>query len=240
MADLLVYSDWHGERGPRLLGVLSAEQVRGRETFSFAFDESRVRDGGDISLLDPDLSLCAGRQFPPRGKASFLGRLRRGGRRGALAFDAARSGFVAWRRTAEGERPCPGRIALDRQIPREGRRFRRWGMGGRGRRPWAPVRPPHGRKPDGAPLAQRHDLSFTALRPRRRTSRPLRIDRDDPTADFSVALRAARDFRISPVEADATLRRIRDTVSGWRTVAKSFGLPAGQVERMRTAFAAAM
>ena len=41
MPDLLVYSDWHGARGPRLLGTLSADAVRGREVFSFAFDEER-------------------------------------------------------------------------------------------------------------------------------------------------------------------------------------------------------
>ena len=42
MPDLLVYSDWHGARGPRLLGTLSAKAVRGIparqiETYRTAF-----------------------------------------------------------------------------------------------------------------------------------------------------------------------------------------------------------
>ena len=72
MADLLVYSDWHGARGPRKLGTLSVETVRGRETFAFAFDEARLREGGDVALVDPDLSLFAGRQFPARTNFGFF------------------------------------------------------------------------------------------------------------------------------------------------------------------------
>ena len=66
MADLFVYSDWHGAGGPRLLGTLTAQTVRGREAFSFAFDETRLRDDGDVAVLDPELSLWGGRQYPAR------------------------------------------------------------------------------------------------------------------------------------------------------------------------------
>ncbi len=69
MSDLLVYSDWHGATGPRFLGTLSSEQIRGRESFSFAFDETRLHEGVDVALLDPDLAFYAGRQFP--SKANF-------------------------------------------------------------------------------------------------------------------------------------------------------------------------
>ena len=67
MPELLVYSDWHGARGPRLLGTLVAETVRGRESFAFSFDEARLRDRGDLAVLDPELSLWSGRQYPARG-----------------------------------------------------------------------------------------------------------------------------------------------------------------------------
>ena len=66
MTELLVYSDWHGGAEPRLLGTLAADIVRGRETFSFAFDETRLREGRDVAILDPDLSFHGGRQYPVR------------------------------------------------------------------------------------------------------------------------------------------------------------------------------
>ena len=64
MAELLVYSDWHGRAGPRLLGTLAADIVRGHEMFSFAFDEKRIREGRDVAILDPGLSFHGGRQYP--------------------------------------------------------------------------------------------------------------------------------------------------------------------------------
>lgn len=65
----------------------------------------------------------------------------------------------------------------------------------------------------------------------------LTIDGDDPTADYSVALRTARDFRLSPREAEAALARIREAVAPWRAVAASFAIPARQIESFHTAFA---
>ena len=51
-------------------------------------------------------------------------------------------------------------------------------------------------------------------------------------------LRVARDFRLSPREADAALARVREAVAPWRAVAAARGIPARQIDAYRTAFSA--
>ena len=411
MPDLLVYSDWRGGERPSLLGTLSAENVRGREVFSFAFDEGRVLRGGDVAAFDPDLSLCAGRQFPVRQTFGFFldscpdrwGRRlirRREALRAAKAgetprrlreldfllgvYDRTRLGALRFKASPSGpfldddtRLPTPPWTTL-RRLEAAARRLsvddgasasdeERWlsmllapGSSLGGARPKANVIAPDGSlwiakfpaKSDefdvgawegvvatlargaGIRMAEsrverlsRNGATFLSRRfdrngaarvhfasamtmlgaedgesgersyleladflscrgesptedihelwrrivfsiavgntddhlrnhgfllgergwrlspaydinpnPDTQGALALCIDADDATADFSTALRVARDFRLSPSEADAELARIRENVSNWRAVAAAAGIPPRQIEYFRPAF----
>ena len=60
--EMFVYFDHLSSKTSVLLGVLSAQMIRGKELFSFAFD-SEFLNQGMYSLLDPDLQFYTGRQF---------------------------------------------------------------------------------------------------------------------------------------------------------------------------------
>ncbi len=59
---LHVYAHWLGLEEPMLMGVLSATPVRGKEVFSFAYDESWLQSP-HVQELDPALQLYAGPQY---------------------------------------------------------------------------------------------------------------------------------------------------------------------------------
>ena len=61
--DIFVYAHWIGMREPELMGVLSAHQGKGRKSLSFEYDESWL-EGSNLFLLDPDIVLYSGPQFP--------------------------------------------------------------------------------------------------------------------------------------------------------------------------------
>ena len=44
--DIYVYADWIGLNGPVLMGVLSAQQAKGRKAFHFSYDRSWVNTDG--------------------------------------------------------------------------------------------------------------------------------------------------------------------------------------------------
>jgi len=54
---LFVFADWIELAGPKLMGTLQAEQVRGKEVFSFSYDKEWLRSAPAL-LLDPDLGLA--------------------------------------------------------------------------------------------------------------------------------------------------------------------------------------
>ena len=54
-----VYADWAGLNGPRLMGHLSMDRVRGKEVFSFEYDGGWL-SGGLAQQLDPELQLFEG------------------------------------------------------------------------------------------------------------------------------------------------------------------------------------
>ncbi len=60
---ILVYADRHGLPATIQIGTLTAELVRGRETFSFAYTRQWLQSGF-APLLDRDLQLFDGPQFP--------------------------------------------------------------------------------------------------------------------------------------------------------------------------------
>ena len=61
--DIYVYADWIGMEEPKLIGVLSAQQAKGKKAFSFEYDTLWLKTGQKF-LLDPDISLFSGSQYP--------------------------------------------------------------------------------------------------------------------------------------------------------------------------------
>ena len=57
-----VYADWDGLNGSVLMGILYAELLRGKEIFSFEYDNDWLQSD-HAQLLDPDLRLYSGMQY---------------------------------------------------------------------------------------------------------------------------------------------------------------------------------
>jgi serine/threonine-protein kinase HipA len=74
MREILVYDDRAGQNGlnaaPRFVGTLYAAQLRGKETFSFAYDTEWLHSPF-AQEFDPDLSLYEGPQYLQEGKCNF-------------------------------------------------------------------------------------------------------------------------------------------------------------------------
>lgn len=62
-ADIWVYADWQGMDEPKLIGILTSQQARGRKAFSFSYDEDWITSQEQL-LLDPDIVWYSGRQYP--------------------------------------------------------------------------------------------------------------------------------------------------------------------------------
>ena len=61
--DLYVYADWVGLKGPVLMGVLSAQQAKGRKAFAFSYDKSWINTESQRAI-DPDIEWFSGPQHP--------------------------------------------------------------------------------------------------------------------------------------------------------------------------------
>ena len=61
--DIYVYAHWLGMQEPKLIGILSAQQAKGKKAFSFEYDTVWLKTGQKF-LLDPDISLFSGSQYP--------------------------------------------------------------------------------------------------------------------------------------------------------------------------------
>lgn len=57
-----MYADWVKLEGPRFMGVLTSEQLRGKEIFSFEYDSNWLKSGFAL-VLDPDLQYFSGPQY---------------------------------------------------------------------------------------------------------------------------------------------------------------------------------
>ena len=67
---IYVYADWQNLDGIQPLGKLFSQRIKGKEIFSFEYDEHWL--GSHFSLsLDPNLGLFKGKQFLPEGKPNF-------------------------------------------------------------------------------------------------------------------------------------------------------------------------
>ena len=67
---IYVYGDWNTFKSPTLIGKLNVETLRGKEVFSFEYDEQWL-ESKEVSLFDPDLQFFKGRQYPSNTKPLF-------------------------------------------------------------------------------------------------------------------------------------------------------------------------
>ena len=67
--DIYVYADWVGLDEPKLIGILSAQQAKGRKAFSFTYNKNWIQTDAQ-RLLDPDIQWYSGAQHP-NGKENF-------------------------------------------------------------------------------------------------------------------------------------------------------------------------
>ena len=65
-----VYSDWHVDAIPRLMGELQIQTVRRKEIFAFEFNSTWLKSN-DTRILDPDLQLFAGPHYAAGDKNNF-------------------------------------------------------------------------------------------------------------------------------------------------------------------------
>lgn len=61
--EIYVYAHWKGLPEPKIIGVLSALQAKGKKAFSFEYDNNWIKSGQKF-LLDPDIQLFGGPQYP--------------------------------------------------------------------------------------------------------------------------------------------------------------------------------
>ncbi len=70
MKKILVYADWLELKMPQLMGVLSVEYLRGKEIFSFEYNAEWLKSN-HAQILDPELGLFSGMQYPRDDKPNF-------------------------------------------------------------------------------------------------------------------------------------------------------------------------
>ncbi|WP_163400635.1 type II toxin-antitoxin system HipA family toxin [Flavobacterium fluviatile] len=61
--NIYVYAHWKGMPEPKIIGVLSAQQAKGKKAFSFEYDTSWLKSEQKF-ILDPDIQLYGGPQYP--------------------------------------------------------------------------------------------------------------------------------------------------------------------------------
>ena len=67
---IYVYAHWQGMKDPVEIGVLTAQQARGKKAFGFAYHKEWL-DAFKPLVLDPDLSNYPGPQYPTNNKENF-------------------------------------------------------------------------------------------------------------------------------------------------------------------------
>jgi serine/threonine-protein kinase HipA len=67
-----VFADWSGDRAPMPFGTLESQRGRSGETFDFRFDPAMLASpNAQRYMLDPDLAMFAGRQYPGNRRTRF-------------------------------------------------------------------------------------------------------------------------------------------------------------------------
>jgi serine/threonine-protein kinase HipA len=68
--NILVYADWEGLQSPQLIGILHASYSRGKEIFSFEYDNKWLQSSF-VNEIDPDLGWYRGIQYLRDEKSNF-------------------------------------------------------------------------------------------------------------------------------------------------------------------------
>lgn len=68
--DIYVYADWTEINGSQIMGVLHSELLRGKEVFSFEYDETWLQSGFS-QVLDPNLDFYSGLHYLKDGHTNF-------------------------------------------------------------------------------------------------------------------------------------------------------------------------
>ena len=66
-----VFTDWDSLDGASLMGELTAQHVRGKEVFFFAYNASWMVAHPKVLFLDPNLGFYKGKQYLPDEKSNF-------------------------------------------------------------------------------------------------------------------------------------------------------------------------
>jgi serine/threonine-protein kinase HipA len=66
-----VYGDWQFLGGVRLMGILTTQHIRGKEIFSFEYNDNWITSSGQALFLDPNLSMYKGKQYLPEEHHNF-------------------------------------------------------------------------------------------------------------------------------------------------------------------------
>lgn len=61
--DIYVYAHWKEMSEPKIIGILSAQQAKGKKAFSFEYDKEWLKSEQKF-ILDPDIQLYGGKQYP--------------------------------------------------------------------------------------------------------------------------------------------------------------------------------
>ncbi len=67
---IIVYADWPGLECPTTMGTLLSTRTRGKEIFSFEYNDDWLKSG-KAQNIDPDLVLFSGPQYLNDGKNNF-------------------------------------------------------------------------------------------------------------------------------------------------------------------------
>lgn len=67
--DIWVYAHWQGMKDPLCIGVLTAQQAKGKKAFSFEYDRDWINSKAQL-VIDPDIEWFKGQQYP-KGKENF-------------------------------------------------------------------------------------------------------------------------------------------------------------------------
>ena len=67
---ILVFADWLGLEKSTPLGILTSQRLRGKEIFSFEYENNWLKSNF-AQLLDPNLGMFQGKQYLPEGKTNF-------------------------------------------------------------------------------------------------------------------------------------------------------------------------
>lgn len=65
-----VYAHWEGIEEPMLMGTLHSDRLRGKEVFSFEYEDNWLKDGPS-QLLDPSLQLFSGLHYLDEAQENF-------------------------------------------------------------------------------------------------------------------------------------------------------------------------